>query len=484
MGIQVYNTLSNQREAFHPIEEGEIKMYACGVTVYDLCHIGHAMQAIIYDVIRNYFEFRDFKVTYVRNYTDVDDKIIQRAQELGIPALEHSENMIKASEDDLELLDVKPATHQPKISDHIPEVIELVQSLIDQGGAYEVGGDVYYKVNDFDGYGKLSNRSTDEMRSGARVEVNEKKSDPLDFVLWKRSKPGEVSWPSPWGEGRPGWHIECSAMAMKFLGESFDIHGGGKDLIFPHHENEIAQSERATQKAFANYWLHNGLVTVDGRKMSKSTKNFMTIRDAVAAYYPEAIRFTILCHNYSSNIDFSDKSFYDAYSRLIYFYTTLKRVEELETTYANYPKTVPDGVTIPELEDGFTKAMDDDFNSPVAISEIGAAFKFMNDFLAAKKPKLKQKVYVLVETAKRVKRCAAVFNLLRKPPVEALANIQDYLIRSKNIDIERVKSLVQERNDVRAAKNWARADELRDILNQESIALMDGPNGTEWFVTP
>lgn len=484
MSISVYNTLTNKQETFIPVEQGKVGIYACGVTVYDICHIGHAMQAIIYDVIRNYFEFLGYSVTYIRNYTDVDDKIIERAKTLGIPALEHSENMIRSSQEDMASLGVRPATHEPKVSDHIPEIIALIQDLIEKGKAYQAEGDVYFDVTAFEGYGKLSNRCLEEMQSGARIQVNKLKRNPGDFALWKQAKPGEVSWPSPWGNGRPGWHIECSAISMAFLGKTFDIHGGGKDLIFPHHENEIAQSEGSTGKVFANYWIHNGLVTVENRKMSKSFNNFLSIQDAVKRYYPETIRFTILSHHYTANIDFSEKSFYDAYSRMLYFYNTLQRVDEVATQFPDAPTESIPNLEIPELIHAFKTAMNDDFNTAIALREIGAGFKFLNDLLAAKKPKLNQKAHTLISFAKTLRDCLGVLGLATRLPADAIADIQAYLIREKNLDIQTVEAKIRAREEARAAKDWRQADLLRDALTEEGICIMDTPQGTTWQVVP
>lgn len=484
MTLSVYNTLTKKTEPFNPVTEGKVAIYACGVTVYDICHIGHAMQAIIYDVIRNYFEFLGYEVTYIRNFTDVDDKIIERAKKLGIPALEHSENMIRSSQKDMASLGVKPATFEPKVSDHIPDIVQLIVDLIAKGNAYAVDGDVYYDVTSFDGYGKLSNRCIDEMQSGARIQVNQAKRHPGDFALWKKAKPGEISWSSPWGEGRPGWHIECSAISMNFLGKTFDIHGGGKDLIFPHHENEIAQSEGATGVPFANYWIHNGLVTVENRKMSKSFNNFLSIEDAVAKYYPETIRFTILSHHYTANIDFSEKSFYDSYSRVLYFYNTLERIDAAVAQFPEAPQTVPDGLSLPDVHGDFRKAMNEDFNTAIALRDIGAAFKFLNDLLAAKKPKLKQKVYTLQTVATQLRECLKVLGLMQTAPATAIAEIQTYLVRQKAIDTEAVKAKLREREEARLAKDWGRADEIRDALTEEGICIMDTPQGTTWQVLP
>lgn len=484
MTIYVYNTLTNQKEEFEPITPGQVKIYACGVTVYDVSHVGHAMQAIIYDVIRNYLEFKGFDVTYVRNYTDVDDKIIARARELGLPALDHAEHMIKACQRDLEALDVQPADHEPRVSEHMQDIIDLIQKLIDRGHAYEVSGDVYFHVRSFPQYGRLSNSKIEDLLAGTREEVNTRKRDPLDFALWKSAKPGEVHWPSPWGQGRPGWHIECSALSQLFLGETFDIHGGGKDLIFPHHENEIAQSQAATGAGFARYWMHNGLITVDGRKMSKSFNNFLSIEDAVKQYDPETIRFAILSHHYSTDIDFSEKTFYDAYHRLIYFYTTLQRIDELFAQITDFDQSIPDGIDPPQIESLFVQAMDDDFNTALALAHIGSAFRFVNDLLAAKKPKMKRKMYVIRRVVEEIVKCARVLGFLKRAPEDALAQMQHYLIKAKGVDTEAVTHLVAERDAARLQRNWDEADRIRDQLLEMGIQVRDTPNGTQWHVTP
>lgn len=484
MAISVYNTITRAKEPFKTLVEGKVSMYACGVTTYDVCHIGHGMQALIYDVIRAYLQFRGYDVTYVRNYTDVDDKIIARAAELGVSALEHSENMIRISEDDLALMGITPADERPRVSDHIPEIIALIQDIIARGHAYEADGDVYFRVRSFPEYGRLSNRNVEEMLSGARIEVSGSKQDALDFTLWKAAKPGEVNWPSPWGAGRPGWHIECSALAVKFLGVSFDIHGGGKDLIFPHHENEIAQSLCGTHGVFANYWIHNGLVTVDGRKMSKSFNNFLSIKDAVANYHPEAIRYAILRNHYSANIDFSEQAFYDAYSRIIYFYTTLAKIDGLRGSFPDGQDVVPVGVQPPDVVGAFTEAMDDDFNTACALREIGSAFKWLNDLMAAKKPKMKQKAAVLIRVADDIKHCAQVLRLLVMDPEQALEQIKQYLIGKRGIDESQVSDLIAQRDQARLTKDWAEADRIRDQLNGMGIQIMDTPSGSQWQVLP
>jgi len=485
MDITLYNTLTKKREVFKPMVEGKVSLYACGVTVYDVCHIGHGMQAIIYDVIRNFFQHMGYEVKYVRNYTDVDDKIIERAASLGVSALEHSKRMIRVCEEDMARLGVLSADVEPKVSEHIPEIVAVIERIIENGVAYASEGDVYYSVSSKSDYGKLSNRNVDEMQAGSRVDINTKKRDPMDFALWKAAKEGEVAWPSPWGNGRPGWHIECSAMALKHLGECFDIHGGGTDLIFPHHENEVAQSESATGKPFCNYWVHNGLVTVEGRKMSKSLNNFMSIEDATSRNHHETIRYAILTHHYSSNIDFNEQAFYNAYSRLQYFYTTLKRVDDLLAGASDYPETVPDGVEVPDLDTAFRKAMCDDFNTTVAISELGSAFKFLNDFMAAKSPKkMKAKLHTLKLVRDPLVAALKVLGFLLKDPVTTLAEISNYLIKTKGIDTAQVEELVAARQQVRIDKDWAQADVIREQLTQLGVSIMDTATGTEWQVQP
>lgn len=484
MTAYVYNTMTKKREPFETKEPRKVSMYACGLTVYDLSHIGHGMQAIIYDMIRNYFEFKGYEVTYVRNYTDVDDKIIARANQLGKQALAYSQEMIDQSLADMALLGVAPATIEPKVSEHIPEIISLIETLIEKGHAYESNGDVYFDVRSFPKYGCLSNRDPEDLRSGARIEVNPDKRDPLDFTLWKKAKEGEVFWASPWSDGRPGWHIECSAMAVKYLGEEFDIHGGGRDLVFPHHENEIAQSCAAHEGCYARYWIHNGLILVNGQKMGKSNGNFYTIQDAVAKYHPETIRYTILKSHYTANIDFCEDAFHNSYSRMLYFYNTFKRTEELRVQFPDAEVKQLDNITVPKVREAFERVMDDDFNTVAALREINAGFKFINDLLAAKKPKMKQKAGVILAVADEVKTCLSVLGLGQKPSAEALAEIQGYLIRARNICPEQVARRLQERDSAREQKEWAKADEIRDALIADGIAVMDTPNGTEWQVLP
>ncbi|MGH7207338.1 MAG: cysteine--tRNA ligase, partial [Nitrospiraceae bacterium] len=381
--LKIYNTLSGQKEIFEPLEPKTVRMYACGVTVYDYSHLGHARSALVFDVIRKYLQHSGYAVKYVRNFTDVDDKIINRASEEGRTSAEIAEAYLLAYEEDMKRLGVAPADVEPKATEHIADIIQMIQTLIEKGHAYRLNGDVYYEVKTYPAYGRLSKRKAEDLLAGARVEVDERKRSPMDFALWKSSKPGEPAWDSPWGPGRPGWHIECSAMSMKHLGKTFDIHGGGMDLIFPHHENEIAQSCAATGKEFARYWVHNGFVQINQEKMSKSLGNFFTIREVFEKWNmqwrtkdeskrnrltAEALRYFLLTTHYRSPLDFSDVGLQEAKSALDGFYDLLKRLQDssVETTTSD----VRVKQAIEELESSFRQAMDDDFNTPAAIAAL------------------------------------------------------------------------------------------------------------------
>ena len=329
--MQLYNTLSRQKETFKPLTPGKVGLYACGVTVYDDCHLGHARSCVAFEVLVRYLERRGLKVTWVRNFTDIDDKILRRAQETGVPWKEVAERYIASFREDMTALGVPPAQIEPKATEHIPQILDLIRRLEDLGFAYgrQTGGDVFFRVRRFPGYGKLSGQKVEDMESGARIEVDPNKEDPLDFVLWKASKPGEPAWDSPWGPGRPGWHIECSAMSMQYLGETFDLHGGGQDLVFPHHENELAQSEAATGKPFARYWLHHGLLTINAEKMSKSLGNFFTVKEVLARFPAEVVRFFLINCHYRSPLDFSDAALAEAETALLRLYTCLARIQDV-----------------------------------------------------------------------------------------------------------------------------------------------------------
>src|SRR5512135_1348289 len=378
--MRIYNTLTGKKEEFFPVAEGKVGMYACGVTVYDHCHIGHARSAVVFDVMRRYMIYKGYQFKYIRNFTDIDDKIINRAKQEGISwdavARKYTEEYYR----DMDRLGVGRADVEPKATEHMVEIIGIVKGLMDRGFAYAVDEDVYFEVSKFNGYGKLSKRDLDDMMAGARVEVDERKNNPMDFALWKASKEGEPAWESPWGPGRPGWHIECSAMSRKYLGDTFDIHGGGKDLVFPHHENEIAQSEGATGKPFARYWLHNGFVNVNNEKMSKSLGNFFTLRDVLAKVKPEVLRFFLAASHYRSPIDYSDQSLTEAKAGLDRLYRVKEKADACRSAGAS-PSSVPDGEEFDPLRNApvrFGEAMDDDFNAAAALGHLFGAGRVLN----------------------------------------------------------------------------------------------------------
>ncbi|MGB0224146.1 MULTISPECIES: cysteine--tRNA ligase [unclassified Marinobacterium] len=457
--FQLYNTLSKSKQPFTPIEAGKIRMYVCGVTVYDLCHIGHARVMVSFDVITRYLRARGWDVEYVRNITDVDDKILKRAAENGETPDQLTQRMIAAMHEDEASLSVLRPDQEPRATHHIQDIIDMVQALIDKGFAYAAAnGDVYYRVEKFETYGRLTNKVIDELRSGARVEVEAAKESPLDFVLWKAAKPGETSWESPWGAGRPGWHIECSAMSKCCLGETFDIHGGGPDLPFPHHENEIAQSEAANGKTYVNYWMHAGPVRVNKEKMSKSLGNFFTIREVLKEHNPEVVRYFLSSVHYRSSIDYSLDSLKEARSALDRFYQAL------------------DGVEIPEVEiasndysDRFFAAMDDDFNTPMAFAVLFEMASELN--------RLKGKDEAAAsQLAGQIKALAGVVGLLQQNP-------KDFLQQggAGEISGDEVEALIVERKEARANKDFARSDEIRDQLAAAGVILKDGPEGTTWY---
>jgi cysteinyl-tRNA synthetase len=490
MSIRLFNTATGRKEEFVPLAAGRVGMYVCGVTVYDLSHLGHARGAVMFDVIRRYLAYRGFDVTYVRNFTDVDDKIIQRANERGEASSVLAARFIDEYVKDMDALGVRRADIEPKATEHIPEIVDLCQRLVDAGHAYAVGADVYFRVKSFNGYAKLSGRDLDDLMAGARVEVDERKENPLDFALWKGSKPGEPSWPSPWGPGRPGWHIECSAMAMKHLGESIDIHGGGKDLVFPHHENEIAQSEAATGKPFARYWMHNGFVNVDREKMSKSLGNFFTIRDILAKYDAEVVRLFLLSTHYRNPIDFSDQNLRDKEGSLVRFYSFFQ--SEMEALAASAVEAVrPSGDELLEQYDreldallaDFEAAMDDDFNTAMAVGRIFKSMNMLNDIFRhpgltdANRKHLARRWFELVGPTGRISSTLGVFNSTRDEWVGRIARF----VKAGDVD-ERaaIDARVEERNRLRREKKWQEADAVRDALAAEGIVIKDGPEGTTW----
>ncbi len=383
--MQVYNTLTKRKEKLDTLEPNKVRMYVCGPTTYNFIHLGNARPLVVFDIVRRYLEYKGYEVTYVQNFTDVDDKIIQRGHEEGIPPAEVAAKYIEEYFKDADLLGVKRADYHPKVSDHIPDIIKVIQGLMEKGFAYQVGGDVYYRVRSFPRYGQLSGRSLEEMMAGARVEVDERKEDPMDFALWKEAKPGEPAWESPWGPGRPGWHIECSVMSMKYLGETLDIHGGGADLIFPHHENEIAQSEAYTGKPFVRYWLHNGFITVNKEKMSKSLGNFFILREILARYPAEVVRFYLGSTHYRSPLDFDDTKLDEAARALSRLNNTLRRLDEtIRKSGEAGPAHEADGdflARINELKSSFEAAMDDDFNTAQAVGHLFDMAREINAYI-------------------------------------------------------------------------------------------------------
>ena len=452
--LKIYNSLTRTKQEFKPIDPGKIGMYVCGVTVYDLCHIGHARTFVNFDVIVRYLRYAGYEVKYVRNITDIDDKIIKRANERGISAHDLAEQFIVEMHKDFDALNIKRPDIEPKATDNITEIVNFVQKLIDNQHAYVAeNGDVLFDINSFKEYGKLSGQKLDELQAGARIEVEKTKHNPLDFVLWKMSKPGEPSWESPWGAGRPGWHIECSAMNNKYLGKEFDIHGGGSDLIFPHHENEIAQSCCANKTPYVHYWMHSGMVMINEEKMSKSLNNFFTIRDVLETYDAETIRFFLLSGQYRSPLNYSQENLDKARAALNRLYTTLRDTQAVE----------PDS-TEDEYTAKFKEYMDDDFNTPGAISVLFDLAKQIN----------KESGETAQKLAGRLKQLASVLGILEQDPNKFLTT------GAKDDDVEQIEALIKQRNDARKQKNWALADEARDKLKQMHIELEDGPQGTVW----
>jgi len=483
MTLRIFNTLSGQKEVFQPLVPGQVGMYVCGVTVYDYCHLGHARANIVFDVVYRYLQYAGYRVTYVRNYTDIDDKIINRANERGITSHELAETFIRAFDEDMAALGLAQPTHQPKATEFVPQIIALVERLIARGLAYESAGDVYYSVEKFPDYLKLSKRTMEEMQAGARIAPGEQKRNPMDFALWKAAKPGEPNWPSPWGPGRPGWHIECSAMSSTLLGDSFDIHGGGRDLIFPHHENEIAQSEGASGKPFVRYWLHNGFVNVNQEKMSKSLGNFFTIRDILARYNPEVVRFFILTAHYRSPIDFADQQLDEAGHALTRCYEALDQAGRVSATAGaagELPVELADAAErLAELDARFREAMDDDFNTAQAIGHLFEGVRALNRLLAADCPA----VHGLIAAGRTtLLRLGGVLGLFGTGPADWLAAQTQRRLAESGLDAAAIEALIAERQAARINREFARADQIRDQLAAQGIELLDSREGTGWKV--
>ena len=459
--MQIYNSQTRKKEEFVPLHPGKVGIYACGPTVYDYFHIGNARPFITFDVLRRYFEHRGYEVTFVQNFTDIDDKMIKRANAEGITVKELGDRFIKEYYQDAKALGIRPATVHPRATEHIGEIIKLVKTLQDKGYAYEVNGDVYFDVEKDPGYGKLSGQNLDDLEAGARIDVDDVKRNPADFALWKAQKPGEPAWESPWGMGRPGWHIECSAMSMKYLGETFDIHAGGKDLLFPHHENEVAQSECATGKPFARYWMHNGFINIDNEKMSKSLGNFFTVRDILKEYDPEDVRMFMLSAHYRSPVNFSRDMMAQAHASLHRLYTARDHLLFLKKNASEKPLTAEEEALlarVKEYGERFDAAMDDDLNTADAL---GAIFEIVKD---ANVSLNEQSGRTAVEgVLGALTELTGVLGLLMKKAEDVLpAEIQD---------------LVNQRAQARKEKNWKRSDELRDALAAAGYLVKDTPQG-------
>ncbi len=471
MGIRVYNTLTKQKEEFKPLREGEVRMYVCGPTVYDYTHLGHARTYVAFDVIRRYLEHRGYTVLMVMNFTDIDDKIIRRSNETGEDPKELAEKFLRYFLEDMNALKIKPADIYPRVTEHIGEIIEFVKKLEEKGYAYEGSDGVYFEVQKFGGYGKLSGIKLEELRKGARVEPGEGKKNPEDFALWKKAKPGEPKWESPWGEGRPGWHIECSTMSTKYLGESFDIHGGGNDLIFPHHENEIAQTEACTGKEWVRYWLHTGFVMVSGEKMSKSLGNFVTIRELLKRYSPEVIRFFVLQKHYRSPLDYTEEGIQHAKNNLEKLYNTLENIrialEKAELSFKWDNKEFELYEIIRNARKKFYDAMDDDFNTAEAMKPIFEVANGVNRYLSKIE---RPKESVLRKALEFFRIVGEIFGIFEEYFKEQKAGEEEALIGL----------LVQVRTELRKQKNFALADRIRAELKALGIQLEDTPQGTIW----
>ena len=490
MPLRIYNSQAKQKEPFVPLNPPGVGIYVCGVTVYDSCHIGHARSMIVFDVLVRYLRFKGFQVTYVRNFTDIDDKIIARAQQEGVDPKTLAENYIKEFETDMKALGVSAPDYEPRATLHIPEIIGLVQKLIDQGVAYVKKGDVFFAVEKFPAYGALSNRTLEEMQAGARIEVDPRKHHPMDFALWKKGKPGEPVWDSPWGPGRPGWHIECSAMSSRYLGESFDLHGGGKDLIFPHHENELAQSMAVSGKPLARYWIHNGFVTIQGEKMSKSLGNFLTIQEMVRRFHPEGIRLFLLSRHYRSPLDYSDQAMQEAQMGLLRLYTLLKDLEypQGRLQMKGHESLTPERIkeieeVVGRFKENFKEAMEDDFNTAQAIGHMYELARQINRIMDTIHPEeVKGLADQFNQAAGLIKQYGRILGVLTLPPQAFLEQERTRLLQKKGLSPEEIEALISERNQARQEKDWARADALRDRLTEMNVLLKDTPQGTLWQI--
>ncbi len=484
MALVVYNTLSKNKEPFKPIEEGKVRMYVCGPTVYDYLHIGNFRGAIFFNLVRNWLEKSGMEVTYVYNYTDVDDKIIKRANEEGVESGEISETYIKAFEEDYARLRLRPHTKNPRVTEHMDDIIKLVEGIIESGKGYVIDGEVFFSIDNFESYGKLSGKKLDELEAGQRVEVDKRKKNPMDFVLWKPAKPGEPSWDSPWGKGRPGWHIECSAMIRALLGESIDIHGGGIDLIFPHHENEIAQGEGCSGKKYCNYWMHNNFINLKDQKMSKSLGNVITARSFMDKYHPEILKAVMLSAHYRSMLNVNEEKIEQAVSGLARVYKALREADQFIAS-SSLEGGSPYKALKSQMDTAdahIKKALNDDFNTGEMMANIFEVVRVFNAQNIAKKKKDPNALASAKAFKEWIASWAQVSALFLEEPTEFLKTLDDILIAEKGIDKAIVEGLIKERDEARAAKDWAKSDEARNKLLAMGIEIMDSPEGTTWEV--
>lgn len=487
MALKIYNSLTRQKEEFVPLKEGEVKMYVCGPTVYDFLHVGNFRGPIFFNLVRNWLEKSGYKVYFAFNYTDVDDKIIHRANQEGVSSSEISERYIEEFKKDFAALKLRAHTYNPKVTETIQPIIDLVEALVKNEKAYVAAdGEVLYSIRSFDGYGKLSHKNIDDLQAGARVEVDKKKRDPMDFSLWKPAKPGEPKWPSPWSEGRPGWHIECSAMIRSLFGDSIDIHGGGSDLIFPHHENEIAQSEGATGKPFARYWMHNNMLTFGDKKMSKSIGNIMKTRDFLAKYNAEILKYMMLSVHYRSLSDFSDEAVGRAVAGLARIYSALNLAKKIvEAGSGVTPAGAPIKAVAAALEQAsreVTESLNDDFNTPEMFAAIYNVIRSFNSAVRLGAKVTPEALKTALDFRSWIHEQGALLALFQEPAGEYLRLLDDMLLKEKGLERAEIDFLVEERSKVRAAKDFKRSDELRDELVTMGIALQDTPLGTTWEV--
>ncbi len=487
MTLFVYNSLTRKKDEFVPLHPPKVGMYACGITAYDTCHLGHARAAVVFDMVYRYLKHKKYDVTYVRNYTDVDDKIIARANKEGVSCAEITDRYIAEYERDMGALGVLMPDIAPRATAHIDDMIATIAKLIEKDHAYAVDGNVYFSVRSFPGYGKLSGKNIEELTSGARVDVDEKKRDPLDFALWKPAKPGEPTWPSPWGEGRPGWHIECSAMSTKYLGQPFDIHGGGRDLVFPHHENEIAQAEGACGCTFATYWLHNGFINIDAEKMSKSLGNITAIGEVLKKYDSEALRLFLLSNHYRSPIDYTQQSMAEAESSLDRFYETAKRLHRIHPgKNANDEAEGAVAIAVKELlvsfEERFVEAMDDDFNTARSVGLVFEAVRAINRYL----DEVGECVtpfsgWVVLQFMHLQHVAGEVLGIFGSDEADYHRRCSARVHAERGVDAAQIEALIAERRQARSQKDFARADAIRDELGRLGVEFKDKPDGTtEW----